>query len=648
MTNLLSHEVIIVRSLTDSDLGIFAAHRPTTASKQRAININATIAQQLLSQEIIDKDGAHFQCRIIFHDTIRESTRHFGKVGKNWRLGGNMIEGETFLQLDSRDFALIRSVEKNDGSKQMSIMFISRTAQSFQHARISRLVEPTMRDSMEIYREGSAGFQLLAVLFPSDSNSEPVGPQPNEAKSSRKKPIIPPMPRREVAVARKRTIGEKLRSSHILEQMLKVSSDLSAPAQLSFIDTVGMLASQLREALIASKKIIVLKKDHLMAWRSVKGKQIGFVDGGLANLSMLGSAPIAARVGGYVVRPGDTTDQREKFIVLKKLINELYSSGDGGVYNGSFPDISALRDAARISIEAAGAVRLVTDDPSIEFLFMHGALVNPVSRYTDVMRDGKPVYHFPHFSSDALGQLLPNGNPLPEGRNANFVNVYLQQLHALRNSRTSVCGVIEREATTSSVIRNVLESLEDHIIRPVLPMPPEEWKRWFRDLVDPVDEDEALGQRITDSLLFRCLLEPGEALMPIEVDRNEMRRAPDAWKDIIAQYPRPMVSYLQATEWTSPIRLEIFDKDLNTFHQTAELIYHCSLLLPRYSFPAGLDIVDKFARIPNWMSKPINTNTAVQALKSALYKGDERLFDSLRRMLCGSSREWLLRPGVSK
>jgi hypothetical protein len=73
-------------------------------------------------------------------------------------------------------------------------------------------------------------------------------------------------------------------------------------------------------------------------------------------------------------------------------------------------------------------------------------------------------------------------------------------------------------------------------------------------------------------------------------------------------------------------------------------VLHCALLLPRYAFPVGLDIVDKFAHIPDWMSRPVNTHTAVQALKQALDQGDTKLFDALRRLLCGSEREWLLRP----
>src|SRR5205085_1529867 len=123
---------------------------------------------------------------------------------------------------------------------------------------------------------------------------------------------------------------EKLHSPHIVEQMLRVSGDMSAPAQLQFLDTVEQLASQLRAALLKTGGIIKIAKDHSSLWKKVAGQKIGFVDGGMANLSMLGSVPVAVRVGGYIVTPGDRSSQRETFITLKKLIAELYASVDGG------------------------------------------------------------------------------------------------------------------------------------------------------------------------------------------------------------------------------------------------------------------------------------------------------------------------------
>ncbi len=652
MTSDSMSELIVVRSLTESDLGIFAAHRAFATSKQRAININSSIARQLLSTPLFEQGGGQIDCICIFGSTRIEGPRHFGKIHKNWRLGGPKIEGKAFADLDSKDFVLLRSVAANDGTHPITITFVSRKTDRVVHAGLVAIVEKVLDRSMVSYDEGTPGFNDLArycSVLRSERTIEPAIEPIAVVQRRPEKPSkpIPAMPRQE-APSKKRTIREKVRAPHILERMLQVAGDLSAPAQLRFMETVEQLATQLRKILLETGGITQIEKSHANLWKQVSGKHIAFVDGGLANLSMLGSAPVAARVGGYVVTPGERGPSRERFTVLKHLIDELYTHSDGGVYKEAFPDIGALRDAARISIEAAGAVRLVTEQPSLSWTMVHGALVNPVSRYTDVMRDGRVQHPFPDFSEKSLVDLLPVGDRPKTHRPSNFVSVYLRQLQLLSAARGVVCGVIEREATTTSVCRAVLDSLDDDVIQELLPTPAAEWKKWFRNAIDPFDDDENEGQRITDSLLFRCVLEPGEALVPVPIDRNEMRRAPEAWKPVIVDYPKPIVSYLQATEWSSPIRIELFSKDKQRFTETASLILHCALLLPRYAFPVGLDIVDKFARIPNWMSRPVNTHTAVQVMKRALEEEDTKLFDSLRRMLCGSTREWLLRPGAGR
>lgn len=652
-------EVIVVRSLTDSDFGLFAAHRAGMSSKQRAIAITVPVARQLLSPGIFDAGGAIFECIVRFGDQTIHQPRTLSKIGKNWRLGGAKIEGDAFAVLDSKDFVLIRSRSGNDGSAPISITFVSRNTDRVTHAGLAAIVEKDLRDSMAVYPQSSEGFSSLAPYCQPAVHTPPApAPKRPPKREKRKPPPIAPMPRDPVTSApvRKPTIHEKVRSPHIMERMFKVAGDLSAPAQLRFIEIVEMLADQLRKVLLANGRIVTIPQSHKEFWPSLSGKPVGFIDGGLANLSMLGSAPIAARVGGYLVTPGQSGEDREHFTMLKHLIDELYDPGEGGVYDNSFPDIGALRDAARISIEAAGAVQMIRDYPKVQWVLVHGALVNPVSRYTDIMEErllsrftgGKIKHRFPNFSDSALAELLP-GEPARNGRDRNFISVYLRQLQLLRDSAPIVCGVVEREATTSSVIRSVLDSLADHEIARLLPVPPGQWKKEFLAAIDPGDDPESEGQRITDSLLFRCVLEPGEALKPVAVDRNELRRAPPAWRDdYIAHYPKPFLSYVQVSEWSAPIRLEMFEKDLGSFGQAAALVTHCSLLLPRYSFPVGLDIVDKFAKVPNWMTRPIATYTTVQALKRALDSGDTRSFDALRRMLCGSGREWLLRPGIMK
>lgn len=158
-------ELIIVRSLTDSDLGLFAAHRSVLLSKQRALNINAIFAQRLLSPELYAAKRAKMPCCILFGDIEIISERHFGKVGKNWRLGGDKVDGNEFASLDSKDFALIRSVANNDGSSPITILFLSKIRERQKHADVVRLVEPVMKKSMELFMAGSAGFQELASLF---------------------------------------------------------------------------------------------------------------------------------------------------------------------------------------------------------------------------------------------------------------------------------------------------------------------------------------------------------------------------------------------------------------------------------------------------------------------------------------------------
>lgn len=629
-------EIIIVRSLTESDLGLFAAHRAATTSKQRAININAAVARQLLSPFLYERGRADLKCTCFFEGVSLSDVRRIGRTHKNWRLGGNKIEGDVFAKLDSKDFVLIRSVAGNDGSFPITMTFIARATDRLTHAGLASVVERRLKASMAVFEEGTDGFEALTKYCPA---------LPVETSSA---PSIPPMPADEEKeqVQKPRTIKEKIRAPHILEHMLKVAGDLSAPAQLRFMQTVEELASQLRQILLETGGIIRLEKNHRKFWKNVAGRSIGFVDGGLANLSMLGSAPIAARVGGYIVRPGERGPDRERFIVLKRLIDELYAHDEQGVYDEFFPDIGALRDAARIAIEAAGAVRMVTDQPDLACVLVHGALVNPVSRYTDVMRDKRVRHRFPDFSDAALAEFLPADEPPRQGRDRNFISVYLRQLEVLSSASAMVCGVVERESTTTSLCRALLDALDDERLRDLLPEPPAKWKRWFKRAVDPAEDDEFEGQRITDSLLFRCVLEPGEALMPVPLDRNELRRAPKNWEDVIARYPKPQVSYLQVTEWSAPIRLEMFEKDLENFQWAATLVLHCALLLPGYAFPVGLDIVDKFARIPDWMSRPVNTHTAVRAMRQALERGDTRLFDALRRMLCGSGRDFLLRPGI--
>jgi hypothetical protein len=357
----------------------------------------------------------------------------------------------------------------------------------------------------------------------------------------------------------------------------------------------------------------------------------------MANIETLGSAPIAIRVGVFRVIPGMTGDSREDFSFANQLADELYAEPPAGVFSSWFRDRGALRDAARIAIETAAAAKTLKEHPELEFLLLHGALVNPASRYSDETTDrGQIAVEWPSFNPNALEILLPGLRILPTGQDAKFIAVYRKQLKLLEMARAAVCGVVERPGATSTVIRELIDALPADAIEAHIAVPPTEWKRRFIDAVEAFE--------ITDRLLMHCVLLEHETTLPVAVDRNELRRAPAHWREVIQTYPKPQVAFMLPSERAPPLRWEIFEKDLARVDEIASLLLHSSKLLPGYAFPVGLDIVDKFAKVPNWMGRPISARLAAEVLRRAIDSGDPGTANAVRRLLTSSKREWFLRP----
>lgn len=430
---------------------------------------------------------------------------------------------------------------------------------------------------------------------------------------------------------RRRSIAEKMRAPHFQRRLLQAAGDLSAPGQRRFLETVERLAAQLRRALLETGGILRIEKDHAALWKKAAGRPVGFVDGGLTGPPMLGSAPVAVRAAGYAVTPGARGSQRERFSAIKHLIDKLYVCREGEIFEDIFPDVGALRDAARIAVSAAGAVRLLAEQPNLAYVFLRGALVHPVLRFSGTMRDGQTERPFPDFSDAALKDFLPPRESAPAGDGRRFLDVHLRQLQFLEQAQAVVCGVVERESAAVSVRRALLDALDDDRLHAAAP--------------SGGDFD---GRRITDALLFQCVLEPGEALLPVPVERNAWRSAPGKWRDEARRYPQPQVSYLQVGAWDAPTRLEIFAKDRGRFREAAELAMHCALLLPCRAFPLEADADGREARAAGGESRPAAAHAALQAMRQALQQNDVRLFDALRLMLCASESEFLFHQGGAR
>ncbi|MDX8526996.1 hypothetical protein RFM68_21065 [Mesorhizobium sp. MSK_1335] len=167
--------MIIVRSMTESDLGIFSAHRVHATSKQRAIALTAPAVRVLLSSRLYAEQVSSMDVICVYGQSGTRELRHIGKVGKNWRLGGRKIEAGACAFLDSKDFVLIRTVARNDGNLPLLMTFVGRQRERLLHAGIVASLAGRFTDSTAILEQGTDTFEALAGAFPSIEPSLAVG-----------------------------------------------------------------------------------------------------------------------------------------------------------------------------------------------------------------------------------------------------------------------------------------------------------------------------------------------------------------------------------------------------------------------------------------------------------------------------------------
>ncbi|MEI7752435.1 MAG: DNA double-strand break repair nuclease NurA, partial [Candidatus Omnitrophota bacterium] len=464
--------------------------------------------------------------------------------------------------------------------------------------------------------------------------AETIEPQNTSKKSQTKRQDLPPsVPYfpdiKKKSESSKSKIRQTIESSHVITQLLAATATLSAQSQSDYLGVLETIATQIREKLEAMGKIKKVEIQHNRLWLSVKNKKIAFIDGGMANMASLGSAPIAIRVGSYVVKPGTEGPEREAFDFEIQLVGELYQSGMAGegIFDGLDEDIDRMKDVARICLETAGAIKLA-ERKEPDFIFMHGPLVNPVSMYS--------YKGFPNFSAQGLEFLLPEKERERTGHDANFIRVHLAQLRFLQSCKAVTCGVIERSSNSTLVAQAYINLMcKDQLITNA---DADVFKQRLREF------------KISDSILFECVLNEAEYMEPIPINKNEYYpgRTPDIWMQDLKDYPLPSVSFMKPSQMSSPVRVEMFECSLGKAERIFDLLVHSSRLLPQYAFPAGLDIVDKHSKIPNWMTRPINARLSAQIMKKALETKNPTMINAMRRMLCNSPRDMMFRPGIFK
>lgn len=428
-----------------------------------------------------------------------------------------------------------------------------------------------------------------------------------------------------IALSQEQDIRQRIQArigqGEFIASLLHVAAHQSHDVQQDFVHNLSAIAATVRSLLADNGRLAKIDYAPQAYWPNLKGKSFAFIDGGVANLDLPSAAPIGIRVGSYIVRPGDETDDRERFNIALSLVDDLFS-GEGHLFDDDFLDIAKLRDVARMTSEVAAAYHLAREMPSLDGILLHGPLVNPVAPYG--------LEGFPPFGLDACRTFLDNPHWTGDETKRQFVSVYLELLEALAATKVPVAGAVERSVGKYPVVINRL--LEDLVPKK---LSREECKRV---------QEEIKRYGLNDASLLDVVLLEGEYVQPLAINRQgPENKWPDAWKQWIRTYPPPLTTYVKPAELVTPFRIEAFE-DIADFTALLNLIMHTSRLLPSYGFPVGLDIVDKFAKVPAWMSKGIRGQHQVVLLQKALASNDPAAVSFAKRVLAAKGRDWLFRP----
>ena len=210
-----------------------------------------------------------------------------------------------------------------------------------------------------------------------------------------------------------------------------------------------------------------------------------------------------------------------------------------------------------------------------------------------------------------------------------FMAVYGYLLHQMAQSQVPLIGVVERSAGTWLAQAVLDKAVEANIVK-------EDYNRKVVALLKRYN--------IADDFLFGCVLAEGEYVTPTLIKKNEKRRAREKWQQVVEQYKRPFATLLKTTETSFPFRVEMNEAANARQAHVMRTLYHTARLLPRYAFPVGLDIVDKYAKVPDWLSKNISARMAARVLNRTIAEGDARLVAQVRRLLAHTPRDFFYRP----
>lgn len=466
---------------------------------------------------------------------------------------------------------------------------------------------------------------------------------------------------------------------HLFFKLAENALTVAESLRENYFKNTASFVTKLRKRMVPPDSILTPTQVSNITWADVQGEVVTFIDGGVGAVQISSQVPILLRVGSYCVRTGDRNiAQREQFGYYPVIFGDL---------EGGSKERKDFVDIVRITAELLGGLSALDRIPSLNVLMFHGPLMYLVGNYaghTPFTEKDIDLFlqHYatePQLARDIKDEFLNEAELDTYPRMAEgwadewsrrrvfeplaWIAYLYRRLIREARARTPVpiiAGVVERGELREFSERVLLERVFQGLRR-------NHRTNFFNELYGRTDLNSPKGLLdklgYTDALLLAMLLQPGQASEPWEVGKygslhkgllslpGESLRAHADWEPLAPPspigFPRVQGCYVQVNETTEPVRVEVFpDLGAEQIREASRRAYLYARLLPGYGFPVGLDIADKYAKVPAWLTdaygKLIRHHLGVSLQRGEISDAEMRRI--LVQAIYMTHRDWLFRP----
>jgi NurA domain-containing protein len=471
------------------------------------------------------------------------------------------------------------------------------------------------------------------------------------------------------------------RQPHLFMRLAENALTVAESLRDNYFKNTAQFVSALRKAMRREEPVLRTFDVADTAWSEVQGEVVTFIDGGVGQVRISSQVPILLRVGSYCVRTGERRlAEREAFGYYPIVLGDL----EGGTKTRK-----DFIDIVRITAELLGGLAALERTPDLDVLMFHGPLVYLVGSYAG---------HTPFTERDIDLFLGQYGHDATSGRDMKEdflhearLDIYskmtqesddwsnrrvfeplawiaylyrrLIRTAAGRDPVPVISGVVER-GTMREFIQG---TLLDRVFRGLRANGRADYFNLIYGRSD-LTSSEALLDRLgyRDALLLAMLMRPGEYSESWEMIGKyeglregsinlpgDSRRGRADWSALrppnVFGFPKVHGCYVHVSDVTEPIRVEVFPElGDDQVERAARRAYLYARLLPGYGFPVGLDIADKYAHVPTWLtdaySKLIRYHLSVSLQRGEIT--DAQMQRLLVQAIYMTHRDWLFRPGA--